>query len=102
MAAINYEVMFQATLGLPFHQASQEERAGFYEAWGAMEAKWEARGIELVAYIGTQATEYAHTSIYRLKNADQFFEMEQDIADAGDLFSRMEKFSIALGKGRSS
>ena len=101
MAAIKYEVMYQVTLGLPWRQASQEERDRAYEAYHAMTAKWKARGIERIAYIATQATEYAHTYIYRLKSADQHFLMAQDINDAVDLFRYIEKFSIALGRGPS-
>ena len=98
MSEVKYGVLFQFSLGLPWRQASQEERDKATEGWQAMLAKWEADGIERLGYIVTQATEYAHTGLFRLKNADQHHQMEQDINDAVDAFKLVEKFSLAIGR----
>jgi hypothetical protein len=99
MADTQYMVLYESKLGLPWRQATEAQREKAMEAAKAMMDKWKAAGIERIMYIQTQSTEYPHHWILKLKSADQFRQMAQDIDDAKDFFKFVEKFNISLGWG---
>jgi hypothetical protein len=97
MADIQARVLFEFQLGLPWRQATKAQRDKATETYKAMIDKWKAAGIEELASLTTQATEYPHHFIYKLKSADQLRQMAVDINEANDCFKFVAKFNLVLG-----
>jgi len=87
-------------LGLPWRQATEEQRQKSIEASAAMMRKWKAAGIELVGYFGAPsagATGHVHNYIFRVKDAAQFHQMAADVDQANEAWKIVERHAMTFG-----
>jgi hypothetical protein len=99
MADLQIRVLFRWVNGLPWRQASEEERKETSEQAGVMLEKWKASGVKLLAdfnVAGNAVDDFAHFWIYEVPDVAMVREMTQDITRIG---KHMEKFSLNVGWG---
>ena len=101
MAERQIEVLHQWHGGVLMKQASEEEMKKAGEAWRALRDKWKADGIEMIAQFSSPSGvgDFPHFILWRLKCADQYFQMADDAAEAKDLTKIIERYRLTLGRG---
>jgi hypothetical protein len=95
-------VFFRASLGLPFRQASDEEKRKVDELWNEMATKWKSAGVRLVGYFGAHGEAldgFGHNYIFEVDDVEIVRKMDDDIV-RGELGKYIERFSFHIGCGR--
>ncbi|NPV10060.1 MAG: hypothetical protein HPY83_19105 [Anaerolineae bacterium] len=102
MADRPIRVLFQYTLGLPYGQASEEERKQAAESALEMARKWKASGVTYVGYFGSLAgpgaPEFAHTTVLEVKDFVQVQEMSDELYHS-EWGKYVEKYRLEVGSG---
>ena len=95
-------VLFRFHAGLPFRQASEEDRKQCFELWDDMLEKWKTSGVKLIGSFGSPAhvDGFANYLIFEVEDTGLVTEMDHDIqmGDAGQL---IEDFQFHVGTPRT-
>ncbi len=100
--AMAIRVLFRFHLGLPFRQASDEEKQKSHESMGEMFKKWKSSGVKLIGTFGSPAHEdgFASHMILEVEDIAQVGEMDHDIF-MGDAGKFIEDFQFHIGVART-
>ena len=92
-------VLFRCHFGLPFRQASEEEKQKVQDGMGEVFKKWKASGTKLMGYFGSSAhvDGFSHYMLFEIDDAAQVGEMDNDIF-AGEIGKYVEDFQIHVGR----
>ena len=104
MADQPIRVLFRFTRGLPFRQASDEEKQRVNELWTALCTKWKSGGVELIGYFGAYGHSvdgFCHNYIFEVDDVEQVRRMNTDVF-RGEGAQYLETFSFHLGQGHGS
>jgi hypothetical protein len=97
-------VLFRVSLGLPFRQASNEERKRVMQLWQETATKWKSAGVKLVGYFGADGSAlhgFGHHYIFEVDDLSVIREMDADIF-YGELGKYVEDFAFNIGWGRGT
>jgi chlorite dismutase len=100
MAEIRLEVLLQFTNGLPWRQASEEQKKKAMESWRQLYKKWKGSGIHLIGnFSASRALDrYSNNLLFAIKDIQQYNEMTGDLMDA-DATKWIEDWRMVLGQG---
>ena len=92
-------ILFRATLGLPYRQASDQQKKEFGRLWEATATKWKSSGIKLVGYFGAHGEAldgFSHNYIFEVDDACQVQDMDADIFQT-QIGRYIERYSFHIG-----
>ena len=104
MADQPIRVLFRYQLGLPFRQASDEEKKRASELWEEMSKKWKSSGVRLIGYFGAYGHAvdgFCHHYIFEVDDLERVREMNADVF-RGKGSKYLERFSFHIGQGHGS
>ena len=95
-------VLFRMHFGLPFRQASQEEKQKVSEKLTQMFNTWKTSGIRLLGTFGSPAHVggFAHYLLFEVDDYEKVGEMDRGIF-AGEVGRYIENFDLHIGMSRS-
>jgi hypothetical protein len=97
-------VFFQASLGLAFRQATNEEKKKVGEAWEECAKKWKSSGVKLIGYFGAYGEAldgYGHNYIFEVDDVSKVQEMDADIHQS-EFGKFVERLSLHVGRGHGT
>jgi len=96
-------VLFRFHFGLPFRQASDEEKQKAYQAIEELFKKWKSSGVKLIGTFGGPAhvDGFAHHMILEVEDVSKVWEMDQGIF-GGEVGKLIEEFQFHIGVARTS
>ena len=97
-------IMFRFSTGLPWRQASAEERARFSSLFTEIFTRWKSSGVKLLGYFGSRGQGidgFSHNLIFAVDDLSVIDEMDADII-SGEIGRYVEKFSFDVGWGLAS
>jgi hypothetical protein len=83
--------MLRLHLGVPFRQASAEERQELMEQFKQFYAKWKASGVKLIGSYhgcGEGVGGYAHYVLFDVDDIETVYQMNRDIFGLRGLYQR--------------
>ena len=94
-------VFFQVHMGLPYRQASDEQRSEVMDSLTGIFRKWKSSGIRLIGYFGApgRIEGCAHNYVFEVDDVKQVREMDGDIFN-GKVRAAIEKYRFHIGWGR--
>ena len=94
-------VLFRIHAGLPYRQASEEEKKRLLELWIEMFKKWKSSGVKLLGTFGSGAhvDGFAHHMILEVEDEGKVGEMDRDIM-MGEVGQFIEDFQFHIGGAR--
>jgi hypothetical protein len=97
-------VLFRFTRGLPFRQASDEEKKWVDTYWTETARRWKSRGVKLLGYFGAYGHAvdgFCHHYVFEVDDVDTVRQMNADIY-RGKGGKYLEHFSFHVGQGHGS